>query len=153
MEEGRLRELNKGIYGYNKKFKLKSENDYLETLDELAPNQFKVLDGNYVRRSSIYKFKCLHCEYEFSKSLYNMLRSPNCPCCQYRKLSDKDYSELINKISNGDFELVGPTFYKNSDRRFPVRHKKCGFEFDAYKQQFLSKPYCPRCSQKLNKSE
>lgn len=60
-----------------------------------------------------------------------------------RRKTNKEYREEVNKLTNGEFELVGE--YKNKRTKVNIMHKNCGRVRNVFPQTFSKNSKCLYC--------
>jgi len=94
------------------------------------------------------KIQSLVCGHTFTTRYRKFIKSPNCRVCYAGPpvVTTEDARERINKVSNGEYELVGE--YTNSRTEVEILHKRCGKVFKCRLNKFVDKkkrcPYCDK---------
>lgn len=106
-----------------------------------GPNTF-VLQENYVNART--KVVTVHtkCNNTWKADVNSLLRGHGCPnCSNNQKKSQKEFSEQISKITNGEYEVVGQ--YTGNHEKVAIKHLECGSIFEMEANAFLRGQRCP----------
>jgi len=119
---------------FAKEFKVASEGEY----EQLSP---------YVRVHDKIKVKHLSCGtiYTVEPNAWN--RGTRCPkCFGKNRKTTKQFSEEVEGLSKGRYELLEGQKYKNNKTKLKFRHiGGCGAVYEATPKDFLRGNRCPHC--------
>lgn len=59
-------------------------------------------------------------------------------------MTHQEFVNRVNEQGNGDYEVLGE--YKNRRTKILLKHKVCGWEYEAFPNTFSSGGRCPKCS-------
>lgn len=124
--------------------RLKHE-DFVQQVEEKTSGTYEVL-GEYVNNKTRIKMKHLDCGNVYEPLPYEFIaRGTRCPVCVRKNTRTKDFKERVNKLTGGEYEVVGE--YINSASNVEMKHVKCGQNFNPRAGSFLyNGTRCPFCS-------
>jgi hypothetical protein len=124
----------------------KTHEQYVKEL-ELLNNGIKVI-GIYHGNNIKILHECANC-HQWKTTPKSILNGYKCPICFGNK--KKTHEEFVQDVINfvGDiYEFIGK--YNGNKKKIKVRHKECGYVWDAIPQKLLdkrnSKIHCPKCN-------
>lgn len=116
---------------------------------DLVGDEFTKLDDFYVNASTKFPIRHNICEHKYEVSWNNFSRGTRCPKCFGSKRLTND--QIVKRL----YELVGDEYTKLDDvyigalEKFPIRHNKCGHEYEVSWGNFLQGARCPRCANEM----
>lgn len=125
------------------------EDEAARRIESLGP--YKLIE--FTKAEMPVKIQSLVCGHTFTTRYRKFIKSPNCRVCYAGPpvVTTEDARELINKVSNGEYELVGE--YTNSRTEVEILHKRCGKVFKCRLNKFVDKkkrcPYCDKGNETL----
>ena len=132
-----------------------TEENFKKELKERYGNKFEFL-GEFIKPSVPIKCKCNTCGHIWNKAPYELIvRGTGCPKCaemqglgKKKAFTQKDYeNKLISLFGENPYEFITP--FVNYKTRIKVKHKKCGYEFEAKPSNLtlksLKHPTCSNC--------
>lgn len=135
--------MGKVILSKEEKEKLKHFN-FLIRMEDAFGNEYSVL-GKFKNVGSKLLVRHSKCGFEWEVIPNNLFRGKSkCPKCSGKmQLTTKDYKEKIERITNGEYEILGE--YTNAYTKIKTRHVECGYEWDITPENLSSGKRCPRC--------
>lgn len=126
----------------------KTNKEYHNEVNSINPEIF--VDGFYQNGLSKMKCTCKKCNYEWTSTARNLLKSKKCWNClqkerifEYPSITDFEFKEIINK--NYPHMIVRGTYKKNI-QTITCECKECGYISRIRTQQLLESTYkCPIC--------
>lgn len=125
------------------------EDEAARRIESLGP--YKLIE--FTKAEMPVKIQSLVCGHTFTTRYRKFIKSPNCRVCYAGPpvVTTEDARERINKVSNGEYELVGE--YTNSRTEVEILHKRCGKVFKCRLNKFVDKkkrcPYCDKGNETL----
>lgn len=125
------------------------EDEAARRIESLGP--YKLIE--FTKAEMPVKIQSLVCGHTFTTRYRKFIKSPNCRVCYAGPpvVTTEDARERINKVSNGEYELVGE--YTNSRTEVEILHKRCGKDFKCRLNKFVDKkkrcPYCDKGNETL----
>lgn len=125
------------------------EDEAARRIESLGP--YKLIE--FTKAEMPVKIQSLSCGHIFTTRYRKFINSPNCRICYAGPpvVTTEDVRERINKVSNGEYELVGE--YTNSRTEVEILHKGCGKVFKCRLNKFVDKkkkcPYCDKGNETL----
>lgn len=131
-----------------------TKDTYKQILQEKYGDRYTFLE-DYKTSTTPILCRCNVCGYEWKKIPYELLkRGTGCPECGKKKqaksktFSEEEYeNKLIELFGENPYEFLTP--YKGFKNKIKVRHKECGYEFEAKPgnliQKSLKHPVCVNC--------
>lgn len=125
------------------------EDEAARRIESLGP--YKLIE--FTKAEMPAKIQSLVCGHTFTTRYRKFIKSPNCRVCYAGPpvVTTEDARERINKVSNGEYELVGE--YTNSRTEVEILHKRCGKVFKCRLNKFVDKkkrcPYCDKGNETL----
>lgn len=125
------------------------EDEAARRIESLGP--YKLIE--FTKAEMPVKIQSLVCGHTFTTRYRKFIKSPNCRVCYAGPpvVTTEDARERINKVSNGEYELVGE--YTNSRTEVEILHKRCGKVFKYRLNKFVDKkkrcPYCDKGNETL----
>lgn len=125
------------------------EDEAARRIESLGP--YKLIE--FTKAEMPVKIQSLVCGHTFTTRYRKFIKSPNCRVCYAGPpvVTTEDARERINKVSNGEYELVGE--YTNSRTEVEILHKGCGKVFKCRLNKFVDKkkkcPYCDKGNETL----
>lgn len=125
------------------------EDEAARRIESLGP--YKLIE--FTKAEMPVKIQSLVCGHTFTTRYRKFIKSPNCRVCYAGPpvVTTEDARERINKVSNGEYELVGE--YTNSRTEVEILHKRCGKVFKCSLNKFVDKkkrcPYCDKGNETL----
>lgn len=125
------------------------EDEAARRIESLGP--YKLIE--FTKAEMPVKIQSLSCGHIFTTRYRKFINSPNCRICYAGPpvVTTEDARERINKVSNGEYELVGE--YTNSRTEVEILHKGCGKVFKCRLNKFVDKkkkcPYCDKGNETL----
>lgn len=125
------------------------EDEAARRIESLGP--YKLIE--FTKAEMPVKIQSLVCGHTFTTRYRKFIKSPNCRVCYAGPpvVTTEDAREQINKVSNGEYELVGE--YTNSRTEVEILHKRCGKVFKCRLNKFVDKkkrcPYCDKGNETL----
>ena len=125
------------------------EDEAARRIESLGP--YKLIE--FTKAEMPVKIQSLVCGHTFTTRYRKFIKSPNCRVCYAGPpvVTTEDARERINKVSNGEYELVGE--YTNSRTEVEILHKRCGEVFKCRLNKFVDKkkrcPYCDKGNETL----
>lgn len=125
------------------------EDEAARRIESLGP--YKLIE--FTKAEMPVKIQSLVCGHTFTTRYRKFIKSPNCRVCYAGPpvVTAEDARERINKVSNGEYELVGE--YTNSRTEVEILHKRCGKVFKCRLNKFVDKkkrcPYCDKGNETL----
>jgi Zn ribbon nucleic-acid-binding protein len=124
----------------------KTHEKFCEEVYELVDDEYSVL-GKYINAKTKIKMRHNVCNYEWDITPDNFLQGKRCPKCAGRTRDTNQFKEEVDKITNGEYELLGE--YKKWNIKTLFRHNLCGFEYKTTPNIFLNGSRCPKCAGNL----
>ena len=125
------------------------EDEAARRIESLGP--YKLIE--FTKAEMPVKIQSLVCGHTFTTRYRKFIKSPNCRVCYAGPpvVTTEDARERINKVSNGEYELVGE--YTNSRTEVEILHKTCGKVFKCRLNKFVDKKkrclYCDKGNETL----
>lgn len=125
------------------------EDEAARRIESLGP--YKLIE--FTKAEMPVKIQSLSCGHIFTTRYRKFINSPNCRICYAGPpvVTTEDVRERINKVSDGEYELVGE--YTNSRTEVEILHKGCGKVFKCRLNKFVDKkkkcPYCDKGNKTL----
>lgn len=125
------------------------EDEAARRIESLGP--YKLIE--FTKAEMPVTIQSLVCGHTFTTRYRKFIKSPNCRVCYAGPpvVTTEDARERINKVSNGEYELVGE--YTNSRTEVEILHKRCGKVFKCRLNKFVDKkkrcPYCDKGNETL----
>lgn len=125
------------------------EDEAARRIESLGP--YKLIE--FTKAEMPVKIQSLSCGHIFTTRYRKFINSLNCRICYAGPpvVTTEDVRERINKVSNGEYELVGE--YTNSRTEVEILHKGCGKVFKCRLNKFVDKkkkcPYCDKGNETL----
>lgn len=125
------------------------EDEAARRIESLGP--YKLIE--FTKAEMPVKIQSLVCGHTFTTRYRKFIKSSNCRVCYAGPpvVTTEDARERINKVSNGEYELVGE--YTNSRTEVEILHKRCGKVFKCRLNKFVDKkkrcPYCDKGNETL----
>lgn len=125
------------------------EDEAAKQIESLGP--YRLIE--FTKAEIPVKIQSLSCGHTFTTRYRKFINSPNCRICYAGPpvVTTEDARERINKVSNGEYELVGE--YTNSRTEVEILHKGCGKVFKCRLNKFVDKkkkcPYCDKGNETL----
>lgn len=125
------------------------EDEAARRIESLGP--YKLIE--FTKAEMPVKIQSLVCGHTFTTRYRKFIKSPNCRVCYAGPpvVTTEDARERINKVSNGEYELV--VEYTNSRTEVEILHKRCGKVFKCRLNKFVDKkkrcPYCDKGNETL----
>lgn len=119
-------------------------------IHNLVGDEYKKLDQFYVNSNTKFPVKHIKCGHVYVVSWDRFQGGNRCPKCSKKESARKrklTNSEIVKRI----YELVGSEYekltleYRNSSSKFPIKHNKCGQEYEVSWGNFKSGSRCPKC--------
>lgn len=117
---------------------------FKQKIKAMYGGEYTVLGDKYVNNKTKIKVKHNICGFEYEVRPDNILYGKKCPHCAGNiKRTTKDFAKLVDKITLGEYELIGE--YTNNRIKVKIKHKTCGRTFDVTPDKFVGGKRCPVC--------
>lgn len=119
--------------------------DFKKKVSELVGESYIVI-GPYIDSQTKIKMKHLSCGHIFSIKPNAFINGHRCNYCHgnWRRKSTEGFKQEINRLTQGEYELVGE--YQHCMDYVRMKHLKCGNCFKVVPNNFLRGSRCPLCS-------
>lgn len=109
--------------------KKRTEKEFINLLNQKQDNQYQLLN-HYVNNTTKVKVKCKKCGLIWVTTPKTLLRFRVGKNCNHHiKFSEKQIKEMIKKVSNNKFTMLGN--YKGAKIKTLFRCNKCGYEWET----------------------
>lgn len=110
-------------------------------------DRYDILDTFVKDTHTFYHLRCKACGHERTNTLRGFQKFMECGCKTgvLRNRTPQEFINEVNKKNEEQFELVNG--YKNQMTKVKIRHKDCGFIFEAWPHDLVvsEKIHCPKC--------
>ena len=131
----------------------RTDKDFRIKLASINPN-IDLLES-YINSHTKIKCRCKKCGTEWDARPDHLLNNHGCPVCAHkinglkRRINKEEFAETIKK-TNTAIELLEP--YSTSKTKILCKCKTCGYEWRVVPNSLLKGYGCPRCSNRLKKT-
>jgi 5-methylcytosine-specific restriction endonuclease McrA len=124
----------------------KGHANFLKELIQLYGNEYAILE-EYINNRTKLKARHNPCGFVFEVRPERILSGTSlCPVCvKGMARTTESVRKQIDILTNGEYQLVGE--YRRNKAKIQVKHKKCGYVWKVYPDNFLGKgSRCPWCA-------
>ena len=130
-----------------------NKNDIIDRINKEGNNEYEIIDWmSYKNVRDKVKFRHKTCGNEFEMTINNFFNGQRCPKHRYdlpQKFKCKGGDYYINNLKEkcidlDEYEILEPITH--SEKKFKIKHKICGHEYDVTYCKFMQGRRCPLCA-------
>ncbi|TMN21874.1 hypothetical protein [Lentibacillus cibarius] len=116
-----------------------------------AGNEYEV-KGTYRKANVKLNMKHQLCGHEYLVTPHKFLQGRRCPRCNHGyTLTTEEYKTLVCDLVGKEYIVLGE--YNGTDQPITMKHRVCGYRWNAVPKHFISGSRCPKCAGNLKKTQ